>query len=114
MAIGYSWTIHALEKQNHNNMQDVICRVQWTKTGTDDADNISYSMAGSTEFNVEEVDPNNFATFSSLTEQNVIDWVAAKEDSNSYYNQIIEEGIRKSRNITKVESGNLPWNPPTE
>jgi len=112
MAINYTWSVFSIEKTNTDNLQDVVCKVVWTRVGTDDADGIAGSMFGSTNLDLAAIDPNAFTSYASLTEQQVAGWLETVEAGNlEYYNSVIERGINEKRNVVKVDRQNLPWVP---
>jgi hypothetical protein len=112
MAINYTWSVFSMHKQNTESLQEAVCKVVWTRLGTDDADGVSGSMFGSTELDLAALDPNNFTPFASLTEQQVAGWLETVEAGNlAYYNSVIEKSILEKRNVVRVERQNLPWAP---
>lgn len=112
MAINYTWSVFSMHKQNTESLQEVVCKVVWTRIGTDDVDGVSGSMFGSTDLDLAALDPNNFTPFASLTEQQVAGWLETVEAGNlAYYNSVIEKSILEKRNVVRVERQNLPWVP---
>lgn len=115
MAINYTWHVSGLEKHNTESLQEVVSKVTWFLTGTDDVDNIKYIMIGVTNLDTSGMDPNSFIAYPSLSEETVVQWVQTLESGNmDYYHSVIEEGIAKNRmQAVSVMKGHLPWDPPT-
>ncbi len=74
MAYTYKWELTGLKKQNTENLSDVICNTYWKVTATDE-NGLEASFTGATPFKVSDVDVNNFTSYSSLSEEQVLTWI---------------------------------------
>ena len=65
MAITYTWAVTGLKKKTEGSNTDAVVQTYWTKTGTDDNDNVGV-FSGATPFTSADADP--FVAFADLTE----------------------------------------------
>lgn len=110
MTITYSWEVTGMRTKTVGNTPNVVVQVFWKKTGTDETGNSS-SFIGSTPFNTESIDPENFIPFDNLTEENVLNWVKQTITASfeEHINTIIEKQIQENSN-PPVDAV-LPWKP---
>lgn len=113
MSLTYTWKIKEIRKQNNPSLElnDIIVQTYWECTGTDESGN-SGTFIGATPF--DQVDKDNFTSYESLTEQQVIGWIQDVVNSNPGYKKDIEEHIQGKINaiispVTGVTSEQLPW-----
>lgn len=109
------WELKGLRKQNTSNLSDVIIGTQWKVTLVD-GDGYSGSFDGATPFKPSDVNPNNFTTYSDLTESQVLTWVknvVSGSGPGNYWSHITEQ-VQKKIDSSKweeirVESNDFPW-----
>lgn len=110
MEINYTWKLLSLKKVNTSNLNDVIIQTVWEKIGINE-DGVTGTFLGSTEFDLDSVDPNNFISYENLTEENVLGWVHSIviEGYEKYVNKVIlDQILEKTSAIVQVDSG-FPW-----
>lgn len=118
MSLTYTWKLIFLRKKNIDNLASVIFQTHWQKIGADENGNTG-AFAGTTEFDLTKVDPNNFVPYDQLTEALVLGWIQASIDAQ-YDEQINLDIQRKinekinSANVVSVFQGAFPWSPPAE
>lgn len=113
MTISYSWQITSLKKMDTEDLQGVIFQTYWKKIGTD-TDGNTGEFSGATPFDPSTVDPENFTTFETLTEDQVLDWIknVVVGDYERHVNEQIARQIdEKKVTIEEVSNGALPWQP---
>jgi hypothetical protein len=117
MAYTYKWELTGLKKQNTENLSDVICNTYWKVTATDE-NGLEASFTGATPFKVSDVDVNNFTSYSSLSEEQVLTWIknVVSGSAPSNYWAHIKERIdveinRQKYNRTDVSMSDFPWSP---
>jgi hypothetical protein len=123
MTLKYEWKIKSLKKQDDpsTEINDIIVQTTWDCIGTDENGN-SGTFNGATPFEPDKVDPNNFTTYSELTEAMIIGWIQGVVNSNLPYKEHIDRQIQKqidaiAKPVVIVSSDELPWavqNPPSE
>lgn len=117
MSLTYTWKLTALKKTTSGNLSNVIVGTRWECTGADE-DGDSGVFAGATPFNLADVDPNNFISYETLTESQVLSWIQAVVvgQYKDHIDSVIQRQIDQKKNpVEEVSSGNLPWDPtPTE
>lgn len=111
MALTYAWALKSLKKADIGGMSGVIVQTHWTCTGTDE-DGDSGTFHGATPFNPEEVDPDNFTAYESLTEAQVLGWIQSIVVGN--YKDHVDAQINKQILNTKnpaqdVAEDQFPW-----
>jgi len=118
MAINYTWKITALSKTSGNGLEDVIIGTRWECKGTDTSDNVAGTFVGATPFKLSSVDPENFVSYSNLTEEQVLGWIkdyVSGSSSTSYWDHVserIQKDIDRQRNVIQnVDTFDLPWSP---
>jgi hypothetical protein len=116
MSITYTWKVSSLKKTNTSNLNDVIIQTSWNKIGTDEDGNTGF-FPGSSEFQLDTVDPDNFISYDDLTEEIILGWVQSLigEGLNAHANNIISQQIdEKACRVIEVSNG-FPWDSePTE
>ena len=120
--ITYEWDIRQVDTVNVGDMSDAIERVHWTYKGTDE-NGTTGDCTGVAVFAVtdrtfrngngqlvtyhSEIEPSSFIQYSSLTKEQVVDWVKAQLGSLTGYERAIEEQIAaKNRNASAKP---MPW-----
>jgi hypothetical protein len=113
MAITYTWEVTGLKKKTEGSNNDAVVQTYWTKTGTDENDNIG-TFHGATPFSSVEADP--FIAFADLTEANVLGWIKAVANDGGSYEDHINDQIQKQIDdlTTPVVDAALPWAPVEE
>jgi hypothetical protein len=112
MNITYTWKIIGLEKQNYNNLEDIVVRLNWVKTGTNE-DGVSGSFYSGTVFEVDTVNPQAFISYENLTEEKALEWVQTMVygQAENYVNgEIFKKIVSQIYPVTKVNENDLPWN----
>lgn len=113
--ITYSWKLISLKKTNTPDLDNVIVQVLWNKIGVD-ANGNSGVYLGVTPFDLSTVDPNNFVSYSDLTEEIVLGWVKSivvdgyEENVNSAIEKQIQDKLCPIVEVT----GGFPWTPSPE
>jgi hypothetical protein len=109
----YNWKLKTLKKTGVANLNNVIIGTQWELKGTDADGNFAF-FHGATPFRAEEVDPNNFIDYNSLTEETVLGWIKPAV-TGGYWDhvneQILKEIDSKKNPVEDVYGENLPWIP---
>ena len=101
------WVITRMLKNTAGEFPGAVVEVHWRVNGRDESGNKGFFL-GVTKTN--EVDPNNFTDFDSLTEEQVLSWV--KNSSETYSEEYIEEQIRLQislQSIQTVAQSDFPW-----
>ena len=113
MAITYTWEITGLKKKNEGDNNDAVVQTYWTKTGTDENDNVGM-FHGATPFTSVDADP--FVPFASLTENTVLGWIKSVANDGGSYEDHINAQIQKQIDevVTPVTEAAMPWAPVVE
>lgn len=109
MAIAYSYKINAARVTAQNGLADVVKEVEVTVTGTDGAAKFDLP----TTVKLGEADPQSFTAFSSLTEAQIVSWVA-NDPSLDGTKAHIAFVVAKEAERLAMESKPLPWAPAPE
>lgn len=112
MALTYTWKIERVGRKTTSTIENAIVQTHWRLTGTNE-DGISGEFVGATPFELSTVDPNNFVSYSELTEETVLQWIQNVVNSDPSYKEhidrrILEEIADKVEPTTEVISG-FPW-----
>jgi hypothetical protein len=105
----YDWKIKEIVKKDFSNRENVIYKVFWEKIGTDENGNIGKAQ-GSTLFNTDKVNYNEFVEYDNLTEELVLRWIldTITESYDKRLNKKILNRIEQIKNpSTKVSE--FPW-----
>jgi hypothetical protein len=115
MSLTYAWKITGLKKRNDPSVEldDIIVQTYWECKGTD-ANGNSGAFNGATPFEPDQVDPENFTSYETLTEAQVIGWIQDVVNNNPGYKAHIDEQIQKQINavivpIVDISVENMPW-----
>lgn len=111
-SIKYTWKVLSIKKKNTTNLDGVIIQATWKKTGVDKNGNDGVFL-GSTPFELSTVDPDNFVSYSDLTEEIILGWIQSivVEGYEEHVNKLIAEQIEeKASNAVEINSG-FPWEP---
>jgi hypothetical protein len=116
MALDYTWKITGLRKVDSGSLDSIIVGTSWTVTGTDE-DGIEGVFTGATPFEPHSVDPTNFTTFDSLTQDQVLGWiksyVSGSDHSTNYWGHITERIVKEiqsvKRPVSTLANGEFPW-----
>jgi hypothetical protein len=110
----FNLRITAARTRDEGNLSDILTRVEWVLSA--DVDGSVFELPGKTTMG--PVDPNNFTPYSSLTQQQVIDWVNAIEDTETgqfpgmkAHTEMIATRMAAE---AALASKNLPWAPAPE
>jgi len=108
MAITYTWAVTGLKKKTEGSNTDAVVQTYWTKTGTDEDDNVGV-FSGATPFTSAEADP--FVAFADLTEAKVLTWIKAVANDGGSYEAHINAQIQKQIDeaISPVVEADMPW-----
>jgi hypothetical protein len=110
--MNYTWKLLSLKKRNTEDLNDVIIQTTWQKIGTDENGNTG-SFPGTSEFQLDTVDPDNFISYENLTEEIVVGWIQSSipEGYEAHADNVISNQIdEKASRIIQVNSG-FPWDP---
>lgn len=107
--INYTWKVSLLKKKNIGEFSDVIVSAVWEKTGVD-SDGYGGTYKILTEFDIDEIDLNQFITYESLTEENIIEWIKKNSNEDDVNNHILAEIERSRSQEIYVNEYELPWN----
>jgi hypothetical protein len=105
----YNWKIKEIVKKDLSNKENVIYKVFWEKIGTDENGNVGKAQ-GSTLFNTDKVNYNEFVEYDNLTEELVLGWIldTISESYDKRLNKKISNRIEQIKNpSTKVSE--FPW-----
>ena len=113
MAITYTWDVVDLETKTEGSYSNVVVQTRWSKTGTDDSDDITGAFQGSTPFSAADVPEGDFIAFASLTKAKVLEWIQAVvvEGYEEHVNEQIAKDIEKNRNPQTEQVA--PWVTPS-
>lgn len=112
MNITYNWKITGLKKQNYENFNDVVVKLYWTKTGTNE-NGVSGSFRSSTNFDLDTINPAAFIPYENLTNEKALEWVQTLiyGQSEDYINrEIFNNIIAQLYPSVDVKENQLPWN----
>ena len=111
----YNFSLTSLKKENLENLQNAILEVNWYLNGNDD-DNNWASFYNKTQFNLNDVDSENFIAYDDLTEEIVVNWVKDSLGFETNGNEwlgikyIIDTELEKKYNEKRmVNSLQFPW-----
>jgi hypothetical protein len=109
MAVTYTWAVTEISTTNTSELQEVVVKTMWTKTGTDDAGN-SGVFVGATPFTASSVTPGTFVPFNELTQEIVLSWIQSivVGEYEIHVNKQIDNDIAAK----KLAEQPLPWAPP--
>lgn len=100
--------------RNEGNLTDILSVVEWVLSAT--VDGSVFELPGKTTMTAP--DPQNFTPYSQLTQQQVIDWVNAIEDTPTgqlpgmkIHAEIVAKRMAAEAALT---SASLPWAPATQ
>jgi hypothetical protein len=112
MSISYTWKVSSLKKTNAVDLNDVIIQTSWNKIGTDEDGNTGV-FPGSSQFNLNTIDPDNFVSYDDLTEEIILGWVQSSIDEgyDAHANDIISQQIDEKTNRVVEVSNGFPWSP---
>jgi len=116
MSLTYGpWSIALLRIQDATPLTQVVVQIMWSVTVTDENGNTAIYQDATT-FNPLSVDPENFITFNSLTEDIILGWIQTKIESDIVGKNLIEFDIRRKiqnqlNPVTEIDTGNFPWIP---
>ena len=105
----YDWKIKEIVKKDFSNKENVIYKVFWEKIGTDENGNVGKAQ-GSTLFNADKLNYNEFVEYDNLTEELVLGWIldTITESYDKRLNKKILNRIEQIKNpSTKVSE--FPW-----
>lgn len=113
MSVTYTMDLTGFKIQSTNNLSNVIVQTTWTMTGTDANGNTGV-FSGATPFDANTINANSFISYSNLTSNIVLGWVANVISSNPTYNShittVINDQIALKYNPVNEVSGNdFPW-----
>lgn len=110
----FNVTITAARTKSEGGLSDILTAVEWTMTGT--IDSTSFDLPGKTTMG--PVDPENFTPYSSLTQQQVMDWVNAIEDVPGgqfpNFREHINMVVTRMAAEAALTAQPLPWAPAPE
>jgi hypothetical protein len=110
--INYTWSITKLEYiQEENNLSDVIKTVYWTYTAQEVSGN-QYTVSCSNAYPLPSLSPDSFIDFSSLTEEQVIQWLESSLDVSVLQNNLANEISLKYN--PPIATDIFPWTPVQE
>lgn len=118
MAYTFKWELKALRKANSDTLNDIVIGTNWKVTATDE-DGYEGTFDGATPFKPNDVDPENFTSYQSLTEAQVLGWVksvvSGSNMNTNYWEHImgrIQKQISEKKYLeTRVDETAFPWSP---
>ncbi len=106
MDINYSYKILSLEAfSQYNGMENVVTRIHFEYNGTDNESGFSGTCLGACP--LQNPEQNNFILFSSLTEEDIINWVKEYHPISPMQEIVIGQ-IQKQINSFNREI-DFPW-----
>ena len=111
MAITYTWKLTSFKKVTKSGLEDVVFQTYWEKEGTDEFGNKG-KFVGATPFDLNQIDPENFTPYESLTEEIVLGWIKSivvgtyEEHVNEQIAKQISEKINTQVEVTGTD---FPW-----
>ena len=112
MSITYTWKLTSFKKVESSNMlSNIIFQTHWEKIGTDEHGNTG-RFVGATPFDPNKVDPDNFISYNSLSEEIVLEWikpVVVGEYERHVNEQISKEIEAKKTVIAEIHPTSFPW-----
>jgi hypothetical protein len=110
MALVYTYKINGARVVSQAGLTDVVKELDVTVTGTDGAAKFDLP----TQVKLEDADPNSFTAFDSLTEEQMIAWIAESPQLDGIKGHIAYVVAKEVEKLS-MESKPLPWAPaPTE
>lgn len=112
MAYTYEWKIDKIfTKRQHGTLRDVVSKIEWHVTGTD-SDGYTGDHYGATSFRDRHIDSNNISPLSSLTEEQMVNWIRVTDTYMDLINTEIKKEIKEQRlsDDEKESEIDLPWN----
>lgn len=108
MTISYTWNITGLKTTDQGSYKDAVVQTYWEKTGVDQDGNTG-TFLGATPFAAVDVAPEEFVTFSELSESTVIGWI--KQVVVDSYEQHVNDQIQRQidEKKTNLKESSLPW-----
>jgi hypothetical protein len=112
MSISYALKLSSLKKTNIDDLNDVIIQTNWVKIGTDEDGNTG-SFPGSSQFDLDTLDPDDFISYEDLTEEIVLEWIQSSigESYDAHANMIISQQIDEKTSRVVEVIGQFPWTP---
>jgi len=108
MALTYTMRIDRLDKKTENDVSNVILRVLWTRTGTNE-NNVSAGFQGLSTFDLSAMNAESFVAYEDLTEAKVIEWVMSDPQIAGTEAVILQRIAEQA--IARVGPGEFPWSP---
>lgn len=108
--INYTWKVLSLKRKNTSDFDGVIIQVIWNKIGVDSNGNDGVYL-GSTSFDLATIDPDNFISYSDLTEEVIIEWIKSSIDDEyeaNIHKLIADQIDEKASAVVQINSG-FPW-----
>jgi hypothetical protein len=105
----YDWKIKEIVKKDFSNKENVIYKVFWEKIGTDENGNVGKAQ-GSTLFNADKLNYNEFVEYDNLTEELVLGWIldTITESYDKRLNKKILNRIEQIKNPS-IKVSEFPW-----
>lgn len=108
----FSLAIRAARTRDDGGLTDILTAVEWVLTGVQGS--ATFELPGKTTMG--PVDPQNFTPYSQLTQQQVIDWVNAIEDTETGklpgLRGHIDMVVTRMAEEAALAEKPLPWAPP--
>jgi hypothetical protein len=112
MATVFVTTIQGCRVTTQGDLTDVVKDVNCVITGTDDLyPKCTFELPVIVTFG--PADPATFTPFSSITEEEMLDWVNAQTDQLEPVQSHINMVVQKEVALADLEPMPLPWAPPT-
>jgi len=112
MSITYTWKLTSFKKVESSNMlSNIIFQTHWEKIGTDEHGNTG-RFVGATPFDPDKVDPDNFISYDSLSEEIVLEWIkpVVVGDYERHVNEQISKEIEAKKTvIAEIHPTSFPW-----
>jgi len=110
--MNYTWKLLSLKKTDTSDLNNVVVQTIWQKIGTDDNGNTG-TFLGSSEFNLNTIDPDNFVSYEDLTEEIIFEWIQStfSDAFEEHMEKIISDEIKsKLFPVVQITNG-FPWDP---
>ena len=109
MAIAYTYKVNSARVAAQGDLVDVIKEVEVTVTGKDGAANFDLP----TTVQLGDADPENFTSFASLTEAQIVSWLESNPllDPTRMHIAFV---VEKEKAKLAMENKPLPWQPAPE
>lgn len=107
MAIEYSITIDSARVHTQGDLTDVVKQLEVTMVGTESGSSFSLPFT----VDLGPADEEQFSPFGSLTQEQMVEWVWAQEETVNRYKAHIELIVNREVEKAQLVQKPLPWMP---